>query len=151
MATPASSCCPTEWLHKQSCSGQHHDDSPPCACNQCGFCKDRTIEWNDCTMHNPATGSQTAKDFDAMHKSTQTSKLLDNQSSTRRPASLPCHERNSHSSYHADNHHCSGKHSRSHSHLHSHSRSHDCFDDDCCSQRSSSHHCSDTFVGHHDF
>ncbi len=102
-------------------------------------------------MHNPAVGLQTAKDFDAMHKFAKPSKPHVNHLSTRRPASPQCCERNSHSSYHADDHHRSNKHSPSRSCLHSCSRSRDCYDDDHCSQHSSCPHHSDTCIGHHDF
>ncbi len=67
------------------------------------------------------------------------------------PASPPYRERNSHSSYHANDHHCSGKCSQSCSCLRSCSHRCDCHDDDCHSQRSSCLHHSDTFIGHHDF
>ncbi len=110
-----------------------------CAHNQCRFCKNLTIKWNDCIMHNPATGLQTAKDFDTMCKSAQSSKLLDTKPSKHHPASLLRREHDSHSFYNANNHHHSGE------------CSHDFHDDDHRSQHSSCHHCSDTFIGHHDF
>ncbi len=98
-------------------------------------------------MHSPATGSQLGKHFDSMHKTAQPSKPQDSQPSTPCPASPLRSEQHSHSSYHADNHHCSGKCTCSHSQP----CSRDCYDDDHHSQLSSHHHCSDTFVGHHDF
>ena len=131
----------------------HRDDASSSDIrNQCGFCKDRNIEWADCTMHNPTTGSQTAKDFDAMRKSAQPSRP---QPTTRRPASPPRRERERHSSYYADEPRRS-KHSRSRSCSRSRSRSprrspsRDHSHDDRPRSRSSrSRHTS--YIGHHDF
>ena len=149
-ATPQSnqmSLCSNDQTHDLS---QKHDGSPPHHCNISSFCKDDFIEWADCTMHNPATGSQTAKDFDAMHKSAKPSKPCESSSSAKCSASPPHRECNSHSSYYAIDIHCSAKHSRSRSCSHSCSRGHDCHNDDCRSQRSS-HPYHDDYIGHHDF
>ncbi len=122
--------------------------------NQCGFRKDRNIEWTDCTMHNPTTGSQTAKDFDAMRKSAQPARP---QPSNRRPASPPRRERERHSSYYADEPRRS-KRSRSQSRSRSRSRSRSprrsssrdhSYDARPSSRSSRSRHTS--YIGHHDF
>ncbi len=154
---------PCDW----SCSNQCPDTSLPGASNQCGFYKDRTIEWTDCTMHDPATGSQITKDFEALCKSAQPSKPCDPHLSTWHPKStqpskpcdlhlstqcptLPPHcNCDSHSSYHFNKHQRPTKWNCSCSRSCSCSCSSDHHDDDHCSQHSS-HPCHDTYIGHHD-
>ncbi len=147
-----SSCHSSEHPCNCSCSIPCRDASPPRLNNRCSFCKDCTVEWADCSMHNPAAGSLTAKDFDALCKSAHT-KSRDPQSTSCCPTSPPRHERESHSLYHADNHHHS-KHSCSRSRSCScsppHSPSCDHYNNDCCSSQSS-HPRHDNYVGHHDF
>ncbi len=97
-------------------------------------------------MHNLATGSQKAKDFDALRKS---SKPHDTHSSMQCPALPPHPNCDYHSSYHTNSKNHLAKHSCSCSCSNSCSHSCDCRDDDHCIQRSSSP-CHDTYIGHHD-
>ncbi len=87
----------TERLCNHSCNLSCHDASQPCIHNQCSFCKDCMVEWANCSLHNPATGSQTAKDFDTFPKSAITTKPHDPQPPTRCPALPPRPEHKSHS------------------------------------------------------
>ncbi len=104
-------------------------------------------------MHNPATESQMAKDFNALRKSVITTKPCDPHPLNCCPALPPHRERKSHSSYHAEDCHCPMS---SHSHSCSCSLSPPCspkcghYDNDCCSHRSS-YSCHDNYAGYHDF
>ncbi len=50
--------CSNDWSCDDSCSDQECDASPLCFFNAFGFFKDiYVIEWADCLMHNPATGT----------------------------------------------------------------------------------------------
>ncbi len=58
---PAFSCHSSECPHGCSCSIPCCDTCLPGLNNPCRFCKDCAVKWTDCSMHNPATGSQTTK------------------------------------------------------------------------------------------
>ncbi len=108
-------------------------------CNQCCFCKDtHTIEWTDCKMHNPTTGTQMTKDFDEFCKITKNPKPCEPASlSTHCSNLLPCCDHPTHSNYHVDNCCRSTKLSHPPSHSCSCLRSCDCHDDAECSHQSS--------------
>ncbi len=91
-----SSCHHTEQPRYWPFLVPRRDGSLPRIWNQCGFCIDRSVEWADCSMHNPATESQTAKDFDTMHKSAQSLKPCDPNPPTHHSVSPPQRERKSH-------------------------------------------------------
>ncbi len=100
-------------------------------------------------MHNPATGSQMAKDFGTLCKSAQPSKPRDIHLATQLPALPPCHNCDSHSSYHTNHQKRHAKQSCSCSCSCNCSRSCDHHDDYCRSQHSSCP-CHDNYIGHHD-
>ncbi len=92
------SCCSNDLPHDHNHCNIPCDASPPYVCHQCSFCND--IEWAKCKMQNPATGTQTSKDYNALHKANNHVHLL------------PCHcqsdspphcNGDSHSMYHVDN------------------------------------------------
>ncbi len=126
------------------------DASLPQMYNQCGVCKDTcTIEWTDCKMHNPATGTQMAKDFNKLFKNAKSPKPC-------APVSLSTHCSNlpprcnctTHSNYHVDNCCHSTKCRCSPSHLCSHLRSCDHHNDAQRSHRSSCSHVDTNFAIH---
>ncbi len=100
-------------------------------------------------MHDPETGSQKEKGFDALCKFAQPSKPCYTNLSTCCPALAPHRDRNSHLSYHTDKHQCSAKCTHSCSCPCSCSHSRDCHDDVRCSQRSYCP-CHDTSIGYQD-
>ncbi len=88
--------------------------------------KNGTIEWTDCKMHNPATGTQTAKEFNKLCKTAKTSNSCAPTSfSTHHSHSPPCYDSDTHSTYHIEDWHWSMKCSRWCSSLLSHDRHND--------------------------
>ncbi len=77
-------CLPPTHLHikrpcNRSCSVHQHAASLPHPCNQCSFFNETcAIEWVECKMPNPATGSQIAKDVDTLHKTANPTKSATN-------------------------------------------------------------------------
>ena len=126
-------------------------DSPPPVRNACGFCKGtRSIEWADCTMHNPATGTQTAKDFDALRKSNSSSKPRSEGSAPSRSNAASRDRPRANDSYHMDDRPRRSTRSSRRSRSRSRSRSRDRSPEDRRSKRSSSPQEGRTFVGFHD-
>ncbi len=97
--------------HNCTCSNPPYDANLPCVCNQCGFCKDTcTIEWAVCKMQSPATGTQTAKDHDALPNTANPPKPCAPPASSGLQSDLPPHHScDPHYTYHVENSQCSSQ------------------------------------------